>query len=266
MQQPETTATRRERRGPSGVVRQAPVWLRRAVPIAGLVAAGAVVVFGFGLSHQDGPMPQPLAIAVQARLHGQLAEFDRNEAVLAVATIRWGATGGPQDEPGGSRSMPVVWDGYAALDCGTIEESKALGMELQRSRDGRALDGDRLGPVVQGDQGDQRVYWRSATRRDWDGVRLQIAACRAGKAHPLGASLRVVTPDKTWVVRLDTNLDRFVSVPVTAGNTIDVHLATVKDPETLQRARVSVAPVPAEKRAPMAELRENAPVSGPPHL
>lgn len=256
----DTTSTAQHKRA-------TPRALRFGAPIAALV--GVVGLVAWTVSKGQAPVDTRALthqIAVEAPVHAAKAAFDRRDALYIVATVRWGATGGPADERPGGRGAPQVWDGYASLDCGSVVDSDGLGLELQRSSDGRSNDGDRLGPVVVGDSDDQRIYWRSATQGDWDGVRLHVAACKPGKAHPLGASLRIVTPLKTWIARLDANVERFLTVPVASGQFIEVHLAAVKDAEALQRARVSVAPPAPDKGSPVADQREAAPADAPPSL
>lgn len=191
--------------------------------------------------------------------------FDRRDALYVVATVRWGLTSANEREPSTASGGAVVWDGFAALDCGSVEGADAIALEPLASSDGRASGGDRLGPVVLADSGEARVYWRSATRGDWDGVRLHLAACKPTRPKGAAATLRIVTARKTWAVQLVANLDAFVSVPVGPGQVIDVHLATVKDVEALQRARISVAPLPPEPASPLAIETPPAPAE-PPHL
>ena len=194
--------------------------------------------------------------------------FDRRDAIYVVATVRWGQTGAGEQEPSTSRAAQIGWDGYAALDCGSIEDADALGLEplVAKTTGAAGAGGDRLGPVVRADNGDARVYWRSSTRGDWDGVRLHIAACKAGPGHETGATLRIVTPRKSWLARLDANLEAFVSVPAGKEAAIDVHLATVKDVEALQRARISQAPNTGSRNALLAIDDEPKPDHPVPHL
>ncbi len=191
--------------------------------------------------------------------------FDRRDALYVVATVRGGLTSGGEREPAGGARGAVVWDGYASLDCGSMEDADAIALEALPGPDGRPSAGDRLGPVVSGEGGESRVYWRSATRGDWDGVRLHLAACKPTRAKGSHATLKVVTARKTWLARLDANLEAFVSVPVAPGQFIDVHLATVKDVEALQRARISAAPQPVEPASPLAIEALPQP-DQPPHL
>ena len=111
---------------------------------------------------------------------------------------------------------------------------------------------DRIGPVVRGDEGDQRVYWRSRTHADWDGVRVTLAICRSDIAD--GAStLRIVTPQKSYTARLDWSIDDFVSLRATPdGGSLDVHMASTRDRRHVPAARVTQAPAGVDV-APVAQ-------------
>ncbi len=228
-------------------------WLRRAPFVAGFGAVAGMVGWS-SLRHSPPALPStPAATDTGA---APRSVFDPRSAIRLVATVRWGHPEAKPDEqspPGQS----VVWDGYLSLNCGAIEQVEPLGLELVRGDDGRLSAGDRIGPVVVGDQGDQRVYWRSSTGQDWDGVRVRVAACPHGKEPSL---LRIVTPPRTYVARLDWTVDDFVSMPVGHGGaSLDVHIAADKDDNSLQSWRVTAAPpAPAERESPLAEGHEVA--------
>ncbi|MBM4343898.1 MAG: hypothetical protein FJ100_11070 [Deltaproteobacteria bacterium] len=243
---------------------------RLALRILLPVFSVAVVVLALWLARERfappstaGRTPPAAGSVVQVPLSAP--PFDRRDALYVIATVRWGQTSAAGQAAADGTGVPVVWDGYATLDCGSMEGADPLALEMLAGPDGRPTAGDRLGPVIAADGGESRVYWRSTTRGDWDGVRLHLAACRPPRGIKPNATLRVVTARKTWQVRLEANLEAFVSVPVASGQVLDVHLATVKDVEALQRARVSAAPLMPEPFAPLA-VESPPPAGGPPHM
>jgi hypothetical protein len=142
------------------------------------------------------------------------------------------------------------WDGYVALDCGSIDGVEPMGLETDTARGGGDVRGDRIGPVVRGESGDQRVYWRSQTRDDWDGLRVKLRACAADATRV--SQLRVVTPDRTWVAQLTAAPDVFISLPVgDRGETLDVHLSAQREAGSLPPTRVTT--VPRRSRASAGE-------------
>ena len=190
------------------------------------------------------------------------------DAERVIVTLRWGhTTASPTDsEP---TRAGTAWDGYLALDCGEIERVETLGIESEAvtvplmvpdlARQPAARDpSDRVGPVVRGDAGDQRVYWRSRTHADWDGVRVTLAICRSDIAD--GAStLRIVTPQKSYSARLDWSVDDFVSLRASPdGSSLDVHMASTRDRRRIPEARVTQLP-PVPDSAPMAEVEASEP-------
>lgn len=219
-------------------------------------------------------LPNLPAVAAPARtvevpIRPSAQPLDANPERVTV-TARWGHPAGSRAAPrAGDRGLgnsagsvdanppdePVDWDGYLALDCGQIEHAEPLDLEVE-TPDGT---GDRLGPIVRGELGDQRVYWRSRTAGDWDGLQVRLATCIGAGAAPgaTGSKLRIVTKRKTYVARLDWSLDDFVSLKVgDDGSTLDVHISAVRDPQVLQGARITHAqPLDAgAKAAPIAQV------------
>lgn len=206
-----------------------------------LVVAVAVVAIAW-VTRQ----PEPQLAAAPATVPVVIAPlrqpaFNASRAMHLVATVRWGQpTGTPIAAD--QAADKLSWDGYLALDCGEIRKVEGLGLETRRGEDGRVGNGDRVGPVVLGEAGDQRVYWRSGTGGDWDGVRVTLDACAPGQQRETGGSLKVVTPLRTYVARLAWSVDDFVSMPVAHGAFLDVHIAADRDPQALQRQRITLAP------------------------
>ena len=193
------------------------------------------------------PAPAAAAVAVEVPLRPIISASELDARRVTV-TVRWGHPSRTQ-APGVRPAMQ--WDGYLSLDCGDIERVDPLELEA-------GDDGDRVGPVVRGEQGDQRIYWRSHTLDDDDGVKVQLTACRApgadgGDALRRTSSLRVVTPQRTYVARLDWSVDDFVSLKVgDDGASLDVHISAQRDARTLRGARVTQAPRPVEPEAPLS--------------
>lgn len=237
----------------------------------------AVVLSGAGFwnsqSHPNMPAISAPPRTVEVPIRPSAQPLDANPERVTV-TARWGHPAGsrapsaavqnpatPQDSA--AKDELVDWDGYLALDCGQIEHAEPLDLEAETA-DGA---GDRLGPIVRGELGDQRVYWRSRTARDWDGLQVRLATCSsdAAAAGGTGSKLRIVTKRKTYVARLDWSLDDFVSLNVGEdGSTLDVHISAVRDPQRLQGARITQAqPVDAgAKTAPIAQVAPESPVVG----
>lgn len=223
---------------------------RTALPAAALtVVAGALWWAQNSNPPPPAVPPAPPTLTVEVPLNAPVP--DRRSHWSIAATLRWGNTGARSSNP--TANVPAtVWDGYVAVTCGTIVDAEPLGTELAESGDAQRGGGDRLGPVVTGDAGDSRVYWRSTTRGDWDGVRVRILGCKADAQHRGGSSLVVVTAQKRWMARLEGGMDTFVTLPVAPGASIDVHLSAELDGDTVQRARVSAAPPTLLPQQPMA--------------
>jgi hypothetical protein len=134
------------------------------------------------------------------------------------------------------------WDGHVALDCGEIVAAQPLGLEV----DAAALPGgapDRLGPVVWGDDGSPRVYWRSHTAGVWDGVQVRLRACPKSPGREAGSTLRITTPQRSWTARLGWNQDSFSSIPTGPdGTSLDVHIGVDRDPRQVYGARITAGP------------------------
>ena len=241
-------------------------WLRHPL-ILGILGAVACTAGVVGVQAWTSPAPATPVAPLQV-VEVPIRPIDRHapeDAERVTVTLRWGHTAAdetPGPDLGVSEAGNTLpWDGYLALDCGDIERVEPLGLESEPAALAGLLPaladpGDRVGPVVRGDAGDQRVYWRSRTGRDWDGLRATLAICRSDVAD--GAStLRVVTPQKTYVARLDWSVDDFVSLQASpAGNSLDVHMASTRDRARLPAARVTQAsPTPA---APMAAAESAA--------
>lgn len=217
--------------------------------LAGLIA--------FGVWNRQSPQGVVPVGGTATAAPAQAAAFDPRSAVRLVATVRWGH---PESKPEdiAAAGQSIMWDGYLSLNCGAIEQVEPLGLELERAPDGRLSAADRMGPVVVGEGGDQRVYWRSLTRSDWDGVRVQLAACPRSQGGGTPTQLRIVTPPRTYVARLDWTVDDFVSLPVGMGGaSLDVHITAANPAEELQRTRVTHGPAPkAVAEDPVADAPE----------
>ena len=200
-------------------------------------------------------------------------------------TARWGFPGAvsgahsgapPQPNSGAPPQADRVgrqqpWDGYLSLDCGDVDRVQPLGLEvgalglevgalglevgalgLEPDLRGavataRTASVDQVGPVVRGETGDSRIYWRSNTGRDWDGVQVQLSTCRDD-----GSTVRIVTPTRSYSVRLGAGEDDFVSLKAGVGGaTLDVHVAGLRDARAVRGARITLAP--ADPMAPVAE-------------
>lgn len=165
-----------------------------------------------------------------------------DDARRIAVTVRWGHPAGRV-----AGAEPMQWDGYLSLDCGDIERVEPLDVEPDKA-------GDHVGPVVRGEAGDQRVYWRSRTLDDWDGLKVQLVTCRApGQETGKESTLRIVTPQKTYAARLDWSVDDFVSMNVANdGSSLDVHIAALRDARALRGARITGAA--PDVNSPVAEV------------
>jgi hypothetical protein len=242
-----------------------------------LVGSVAAIVIA-GVGWQYGVVPHKtatLAPVVEAPVRPE-ERHAPEDAERVIVTLRWGHTTASATDAAAEAApndAGTAWDGYLALDCGEIERVETLGIEdapvvqTEPARVPTARDsGDRIGPVVRGDDGDQRVYWRSRTHSDWDGVRVTLAICRSDIAD--GAStLRIVTPQKSYSARLDWSVDDFVSLRASAdGSSLDVHMASTRDRRHVPWARVTQAAPPptlpgSPAVAPVAEGPEPEPAA-----
>ena len=227
------------------------LWQHPASPwLAGAatVAAAAVWLVRTGGTPAKAVVPGVIAaVEVPVRPVGRSAGSNPNRVTV---TARWGHPAARLI--GTAADAQFTWDGYLSMDCGEIERAEALGVESGAAA-GPVLD--RVGPVVRGESGDQRIYWRSQTGADWDGVQVQLTTCR-GEAAGSASTLRIVTPARTYVANLAAGGDDFVSVPVGKdGNTLDVHIAAIRDFRAVGGARITQAPLgPLDRLAPVAEL------------
>ncbi len=246
---------------PTNLQRLSAVLVRVRNPlIVGSLAA--LVVAGVGWRYGVEPPKPAAAMPIVEAPVRPVERHAPDDAERVIVTLRWGhTTASPTDDEPNQAGTP--WDGYLALDCGDIEKVETLGIEdaplaapsmvPDLSKDPAARDpSDRIGPVVRGDEGDERVYWRSRTHADWDGVRVTLAICRSDMAD--GAStLRIVTPHKSYSARLDWSVDDFVSLRANQdGSSLDVHMASTRDRKRVPDARVTQAPAGKEP-APVAE-------------
>ncbi len=229
----------------------------------------ALVGWRYGV---DPPKPSIAAQVVEAPVR-PVEHHAAEDADRVVVTLRWGHTTASPNDVGPTRAG-TAWDGYLALDCGDIERVETLGIESEpaatSAKPAAQVDlavrdpADRIGPVVRGDDGDQRVYWRSRTHADWDGVRVTLAICRSDMAD--GAStLRIVTPQKSYSARLDWSVDDFVSLRASPdGSSLDVHMASTRDRRRVPDARVTQA-LPGAAVAPVAQAPEVDTAASPVH-
>ena len=164
-----------------------------------------------------------------------------------VVTVRWGRTDSSVPSTAvDDDTESVVWDGFLALDCGEISKVEPLSLELDdpKSTDLRPHT-DFLGPVVRGDGGDKRVYWRSNTRRSWDGFKAHLIACDADAQDPddSGSTLAIRTEQRAYTARLDWSANDFVSLPIERqGQALEVHINAQFDERQLAGARITRAP------------------------
>ncbi len=185
--------------------------------LVGSLAAMVVAAVGWRYG-VEAPRPAAALPVVEAPVR-PVESHAPEDAERVIVTLRWGHTSASPTDAEPNRAG-TAWDGYLALDCGEIEKVETLGIENAPTPpplpvpDLARDSSDRIGPVVRGDEGDQRVYWRSRTHADWDGVRVTLAICRSDIAD--GAStLRIVTPQKSYTARLDWSIDDFVSLRAT---------------------------------------------------
>lgn len=214
-------------------------------PAAGWLACAAavlaIVLWLSGGTRTPAQARPALRAMVDVPLGGvQGAGLQPAMARRLVVTVRWGH---PVKPP--KQAAATAWDGYVALDCGEIVDAAPLAWEPG--------SGDHLGPVVRGEAGDQRIYWRSATAADWDGLRLRVQTCPADDGNG-DSQLRIVTPARTYVARLAWSEDDFVSLPTVGGDgSLDVHIAGDHDTQPVRPDRISWQP-PAAPIEPMAAV------------
>ena len=225
-------------------------------------SVAAIVIAAVGWRYGVAPRKATTMVPVVEAPVRPVERHAPEDAERVIVTLRWGhTTASATDAPAetAQNDAGTAWDGYLALDCGEIERVETLGIEdapavaTEPARAPTVRDsGDRIGPVVRGDDGDQRVYWRSRTHSDWDGVRVTLAICRSDIAD--GAStLRIVTPQKSYSARLDWSVDDFVSLRASPdGASLDVHMASTRDRRRVPEARVTQAPA-NPVAAPVAE-------------
>ncbi len=174
--------------------------------------------------------------------------------VPIIVTIRWGNTTlSERDASTAGNDQPVRWDGYLAMDCGSIKRAEALGFESNERDELRRGDGgDFLTPVVVGGQS-RRVSWRSRVQSGWDGLRAHIRACNPTSAGQQNSTLLVYTEQRTYRARLDWSSNDFVSLKTgQPGQRLEVHIDAKLDARGLQGARITAAP---EAPKQVAQLR-----------
>ncbi|MSP92308.1 MAG: hypothetical protein EXR79_10975 [Myxococcales bacterium] len=218
-----------------------------SVVLATTVSAGAAVVVGTGDLWERAEAPEPgLAVEVPVR---PVPGAQRDDASSVTVTVRWGHNGGAPHLPG-----PTRWDGWVSLDCGEFDTVAPLAFEPPPG--GLVVDdpmtaGDELGPVVRGAGGDHRIYFRSRVGGDWDGLKIVLTSCSAPDpaataGQQAASTLRIATPFRSYVARLDWSVDDFVSLGAgPGGSTLDVHIAANRDARNIRGARVTRAQPPS---------------------
>jgi hypothetical protein len=198
--------------------------------------------------------PQPVAVPPAVRPASVWSRLPPGKAIRErmplTATIRWGHPARPLATPvaGNAAAADATtlaqWDGHVALDCGEIVAAQPLGLESEwQSAVSPQGPTDRLGPVVWGDDGSQRVYWRSRTSGDWDGVQVRLRACPKSPGREAGSTLRITTPQRSWTARLGWSQDDFSSIPTGPdGTSLDVHIGVDRDPRQVYGARITAGP------------------------
>jgi len=145
----------------------------------------------------------------------------------------------------------VQWDGYMAVDCGSIESAEPLGFESAHSGETqRVADSDSLGPVVQG-AGDRRVSWRSRVLQGWDGLRAHIRACTPSTdGRQQRSNLLIYTAQRTYRARLDWSGNDFVSLKTPGSDhRLEVHIDVKLDRRALDGARITATQTPQRELA-----------------
>lgn len=214
-----------------------PPWVSWVAGVAAMaMGAGVVLWLSRPEPRRTPPAPAKTATASWSRLPPGAGIRAR---MALTATVRWGQTASPHSQPRGA-GPAQVWDGWLALDCGEVVDREALGWERAAALPDAATDA--LGPVVWADDGSQRVYWRSTTSDDWDGVRVRLRACPKGPEREAGSTLRVVTPHRSWSARLGWSQDDFSAIPLGEGLGLEVHIGVDKEPGKVYGARMTAAP------------------------
>jgi len=168
-----------------------------------------------------------------------------------IVTLRWGQTDRLEPTTRAAES-DVNWDGFLALDCGQIHKVEPLSFELDDDDEPVKPDAatDFVGPVIRGDQGDQRVYWRSQTHTSWDGLRVQLVACDpTGHTSATGSQvtsarptsiLHVHTAQRTYTARLDWSANDFVALATERpGHKLEVYINAEYDERSMRGARIT---------------------------
>ena len=191
---------------------------------------------------------------VEASLEGGQGET-RDGQVPMVITIRWGNMNlrALDSDPSKSKSA-VHWDGYLAVDCGSIESAEPLGFESANPGETQlTANTDSLGPVVQGD-GDRRVSWRSRVLQGWDGLRAHIRACTPSPdGRQQRSNLLIYTAQRTYRARLDWSGNDFVSLKTPGSDhRLEVHIDAKLDRRALKGARITAAQRPQRELAQLA--------------
>ena len=218
-------------------------WIPRK-PWAWLALLTAVVTAGWWVaSDSRADRFEPAALSVSEN-----GTPSRRSTVGAsiVVTLRWGVT----DHRTGQSEMVdpegVNWDGFLALDCGSIERVEPLAFEMQNPRSAYSPHSDFMGDVVEGVAGDQRVYWRSRTDAGWDGVRVTVRACDpdvsvAQEAHAI-STLVVRTAQRDYTARLDWSANDFVALATERrGQKLEVYINAEHNVRSLRGARITRA-------------------------
>ncbi len=222
-------------------------WARRGLQT--LVASSALLALAGGawwLADSD-PIEKlaDQSPSVEVPLH-RGARVKPAVGATIVVTMRWGHTdGSATTHVAATDDSPVVWDGFLALDCGEISKVEGLYLELDDPASEEVRPhADFLGPVVRGDRGDQRVYWRSKTQRSWDGLKAHIVACdpEPGDPNGTGSTLAIRTRQRAYTARLDWSANDFVSLDVDrAGQALEVHINAEFDERAMAGARITEA-------------------------
>ncbi len=229
-------------------------WARRGLRT--LAASCALIALGLGAWWLSGSRPIEDTNIVQAGVEVPVHRGARVKPAVGAAivvTMRWGQTDSSMATTDDTDDASAVnWDGFLALDCGEIRKVEPLFLELDDpSSEELRPHADFLGPVVRGDSGDLRVYWRSKTRRSWDGIKAHLVACDAEPDDPDGggSTLAIRTQQRAYTARLDWSANDFVSLPIERrGQALEVHINAEFDERALAGARITEAE-PTSKRA-----------------
>ncbi len=175
-----------------------------------------------------------------------------NGQVPMVVTIRWGNMSlSPLDAQTTATEEAVLWDGYLAVDCGSIERAVPLGFEIADPGKAEPITAtDFMGQVKEG-AGERRVSWRSRVRRGWDGLRAHIRACTTSTdGRQQRSNLLVYTAQRTYRARLDWSGNDFVSLRTPgSSHRLEVHIDAKLDARGLEGARITATPTPQRELA-----------------